>query len=266
MPIFGTDTSRYQPLGSYDPGEFEIVNAEEPDGNGGDFTATIEKNINDGRPWGIYVWAYPGQRARLEAAVARVEFLFGKVPPLGYWLDYEQHGCEQWQIDAFREDALRLGVKAGLYTYLFILPTVDPRDLPLWLAYYPRRNDGSYPADQIGDALAAGAVMWQFTSSANAPVGLDRNVVIDEDWYRSWLGIVHRQELGPERVNPRKVQGMYVVWSVRDEAGVEVAVGSSVDGVLRHGNLAVTDGAGTPVVHDRYAVISEADWAAAWAS
>lgn len=200
--IIGTDTSKYQPLGSYDPGAFEIVNVEEPDGNGGDFTATIARNVRDGRPWGVYLWVHPGRAVNVGGAVASVRGLGHGDGALGYWLDYEESGVEQWQIDDAYAQADALAIRCGLYTYLYQLPGVATRSRPLWLAYYPGNNDGTYPEGQDGAARSAGAVMWQFTSGANAPVGLDRNVVLDEQWYSEWTGgVLHGGPAPPgERV------------------------------------------------------------------
>src|SRR3954452_3553024 len=100
-PILGTDTSSYQPMGSYDPGEFEIINCQDPE-----LAAKAARNAADGRPWSIYVWVYAGQSGaslvdRLEAAHRDA----GTRPTLldGWW-DYEDAGVEQWQLDdAFAE-------------------------------------------------------------------------------------------------------------------------------------------------------------------
>lgn len=57
---------------------------------------------------------------------------------------------------------------------------------------------------------------------------------------------------------PEGDQVSYVVYSIR-ENGTEVAVGSAVDGLLRHGNDPVLDGGGQAVPH-LYAVVTKADW------
>ncbi len=188
MPIFGTDTSRYQPLGAYDPGAFEIINGQEPDGAGGDFTATLQRNVADGRPQGVYIWGYPNGGYAVEEVVARTRGVLGGDLALGYWLDHEEAGISQAHIDAALGVADALGVRMGIYTYLNVLPTVNLRGRDLWLAYYPGNNDGTYEPHYSDRARAEGAVIHQFTSSANADVGLDRNVILDEAWYAALVG------------------------------------------------------------------------------
>src|SRR5262245_10587338 len=139
----GTDTSRYQQLGTYDPRQFELVNCEEPDGGGGDFSDTIRTRAAQGIPVGGYLWVHPGQR--VDVARAHQRFVnVGVVPTAGYWLDDEEGGVAQWQVDDAVAQADALGVPMHLYTYLYLLPTVDTRGRRLWLAYYPGANDGSY--------------------------------------------------------------------------------------------------------------------------
>ncbi len=181
---FGVDVSRYQSVAAIHGWDFVIVNVEDPT-----LGAKIEYARALNIPWGFYTWLYPGNGAgdmtRAVQAAARIGD-----PPLGYWLDYEQDGVSQRDIDSALAVARAHGVEArtGIYTYLYIVDSIDLRGRPLWLAYYPGNNDGSFPAWASGDARARGAVLWQYTSGANAPVGLDENVVIDAAWYQQFVG------------------------------------------------------------------------------
>jgi hypothetical protein len=180
VPIFGTDISRYQPAGAMDDWSFVIVNAEDPG-----FDEKIRRAIARGIPWGPYTWMYPGSGARdMQRAVDRCKP--HGAPPLGYWLDYEQAGVSQGDIDAALQRARELGVfeRTGIYTYLYLIANVNLHGRPLWLAYYPGSNDGTYLPSRDGDARRWRAVMWQYSSGGN----LDRNVVIDDGWYQSWVG------------------------------------------------------------------------------
>ena len=184
MPIFGVDISRYQDAEAMDGYDFVIVNVEDPT-----LAGKIERAKNLGIPWGLYTWIYPGGRNDMARAKVQADILGD--PPVGYWLDYEQAGVSPADLDAALDTAAELGIfdRTGVYTYLYQVATVADRlrGRPLWLAYYPGNNDGRYLADRDGDARAHGAVLWQYTSGANAPVGLDENVVINEAWYQAWI-------------------------------------------------------------------------------
>jgi hypothetical protein len=180
VSIQGVDISRYQGAEAMDGWGFVIVNVEDPG-----FGAKIDRAKSLGIPWGPYTWIYPGNGRRdMERSVQRCA-PHGD-PPMGHWLDYEQAGVSQGDIDAALQRARELGVldRVGIYTYLYLIRNVDLRGRPLWLAYYPGSNDGTYLANRDGDARAWRAVMWQYSSGQN----LDRNVVIDEAWYQAWVG------------------------------------------------------------------------------
>lgn len=186
MPIHGVDVSRYQGLEALEGQSFVIVNVEDPT-----LADKVAHAKQLGIPWGLYTWVYPGNgRADMARAADRAAALGD--PPLGYWLDYEEAGVAPGDLSAALDHADERGIlgRTGVYTYLYQIASVADalRGRPLWLAYYPGNNDGSFPARQDGDARTWGAVLWQYTSGANAPVGLDRNVVIDETWYSQWIG------------------------------------------------------------------------------
>jgi hypothetical protein len=186
MPIHGVDVSRYQGLESLDGQSFVIVNVEDPG-----LLDKVAHAKQIGIPWGLYTWVYPGS-GRTDMARAAAQVATVGDPPLGFWLDYEQAGVTPTDLGDALDHADEQGIlgRTGVYTYLATVDDVAGhlRDRPLWLAYYPGNNDGSFPATQDGDAHNWNAVLWQYTSGANAPVGLDRNVVIDEAWYSQWLG------------------------------------------------------------------------------
>lgn len=198
--IRGVDTSKFQALYSYDPGSFEFVNGEEPDGNGGDFTATINRNIHDGRPWGVYSWVYP-RFSTVTSVIERVRWLWGYDPPLGYWLDYEDDATPE-SLEREILTCFHLGIRPGVYTYLYRLPEVETiirhYDLDLWLAYYPGWNDGTYHPEWSDDARQAGAVIHQYTSRGMYPIGLDVNVVLDEGWFWNMLNVQFPNPSPPE--------------------------------------------------------------------
>jgi hypothetical protein len=178
--IQGVDISRYQGAEEMDGWGFVIVNVEDP---GFDHKITRAKNL--GIPWGPYTWIYPGNGRRdMERSVARTAP--HGAPPMGHWLDYEQAGVSQGDIDAALQRAGELSVieRTGIYTYLYLIGGVNLRGRPLWLAYYPGSNDGTYLPGRGGDARSWQAKMWQYSSGGN----LDRNVVIDEAWYHGGTG------------------------------------------------------------------------------
>lgn len=181
MAIHGVDVSRYQDLEDINGWSFAIINVEDPG-----LATKIAYCRALGIPWGLYTWIYPG-RGRSDMNRALVKGVQFGEPPLGYWLDYEQAGVTPADLDAALDTAAEQGALArtGVYTYLHMIAGVAEhlRDRPLWIAYYPGANDGTYPSGQGGNAQAWGAVLWQYSSGGN----LDRNVVIDEAWYRSFV-------------------------------------------------------------------------------
>lgn len=173
--IFGTDTSKWQPLGTYDPGSFEIVNAEDPY-----LSAKIVRNDAEGRPWGLYVWVNEAEGGQsLVARAQRAIKLVGD-PALGVWWDYEDRGVEPWQLkDAFKV-ADSVGLWSGYYSGASMLDHSQFLDREWWLAQYPWPNDGSFPGMDKMHA-PRDVTIWQFSSGGN----LDRNVIVDEAWYFS---------------------------------------------------------------------------------
>jgi hypothetical protein len=174
--IFGTDTSKFQRFGTYEAGAFEIVNAEDPT-----MPTKIARNVDDARPWGLYVWVYAGEggASLINRARVAIDRAGHGVPPLLVWWDYEDKGVAQWQLD----DAFRAADSVGLPTGYYSNPgTVDHAPLlarPWWMAAYPGMNDGTFPG--LANMRAPRPVnIWQFSSSNG---NLDRNIVIDDAWY-----------------------------------------------------------------------------------
>lgn len=192
--IFGVDISSYQGTGIPDnrygrgaPG-FVIINVRDPG-----MPAKANECIARGTPWAVYTWAFPGadQRDNLRWSALTLEQAGLPWREVCYWIDWEQDGGAIGQIADFHDEASKLGLASGLYTYLFRMPEIPEwlvNARPLWLAYYPGNNDGQYPAGQEGAAIANGAVLWQFSSNAQNQPGLDENVVIDEAWFATWGG------------------------------------------------------------------------------
>jgi hypothetical protein len=171
------DLSRYDPLTAVDAYDGVILNIEDPG-----FAAKRDRAVAKGIPWGTYSWVYPGRGANAAQAAHDAG-----VGPLGAWLDYEQVGVGPDDLTAALARGDELGLKLGVYTYLYILPSVAGRfdGHPLWLAYYPGQNDGSYRANFSDDARARGAVLHQFTSSNGTR---DLSVVVDEPAWSAWTG------------------------------------------------------------------------------
>lgn len=173
MPIFGTDTAKYQPLGTYDPGAFEIINAQDPGVH-----SKIDRNKADGRPWGLYVWVYPGQSGASLTDVAASVIARAGTPPLGVWWDYEDPGVGEWQLQQAFAEADARGIKSGYYSNAHTANHGLFLDRPWWYAAYPGNNDGSFPG--LGAMRNPRPVhIWQYSSGG----GLDRNVIVDEGWY-----------------------------------------------------------------------------------
>lgn len=184
---WGTDTSRYQPIGTYNPEHFEIVNIEDPG-----WLGKWHRNRAEGRPTGFYLWVYPGHDLAADTrwAIDMIRGVGIGDPELGLWADYEEAGVEQWQMDQFRATAQHMAMKAGRYHNPHSLNHQAFADLPWWSCVYPGNNDGSFPG--YGALWSSSRpwpeALWQYTSTANGPVGLDRNVVVDDAWYAAFLG------------------------------------------------------------------------------
>lgn len=171
------DLSRYDPLEAVDLYDGVILNIEDPG-----FIQKRDRAIANSKPWGTYSWVYPGQGA----AASERAFTTG-TGPLGAWLDYEQNGLNGNDLTAALRRGEELGLKLGVYTYLYIIGSVATLlgDHPLWLAYYPGNNDGTYPAGNAGDAVAHGALLWQYTSSNGTR---DLSHVLDDTKWTAWTG------------------------------------------------------------------------------
>lgn len=171
------DLSRYDPLEAVDLYDGVILNVEDP-GFAAKRDRAIEKNI----PWGTYIWVYPGQGANAGQKAHDIP-----TGSLGAWLDFEQAGATAADLRAALARADQLGTKIGVYTYLYILNGVSSEigNHPLWLAYYPGYNDGSYQDWYSNDAKNAGALLHQYTSS-NGTRDLSR--VLDDTRWNNWVG------------------------------------------------------------------------------
>lgn len=204
---FIADLSRYDPVEAVDLYDGVILNVEDPG-----YEAKRDRAIARGVPWGVYSWVYPGK------GPAAIERVHGIDAPLGVWLDYEQAGVQPVDLSAALTLADGLGMRVGVYTYLYILPTVKDRigDHPLWLAYYPGRNDGVYAEGFSEDARRHGALLHQFTSSEGRR---DLNVVLDQTRWATWTNI-------PTAEPAKELDGMVLYHTVdpdtyfRDAAGI----------------------------------------------
>lgn len=173
---FGTDTSEYQAPGTYDPGAFELINAEDPT-----MPVKVARNRDERRPWGLYVWVYPDDDAstlvaRAEAAIASA----GGVPPLGVWWDDETEGDDPGTLVAAGNLLDAHGIGNGDYGSADTLSAPELAGRRAWVAQYPGDNDGDYPGD---DQLEFGrpATIWQYSSTRGA---LDRDAIMDDAWYQ----------------------------------------------------------------------------------
>jgi hypothetical protein len=197
MPLFGTDTSSYQPFGTYDPGGYEIINVLDPT-----LPDKVTRNRNDRRPWGVYSWVFPGEHGsypvgRALNALAKVG---GGNPPLGTWWDFEdgQDSGEQWQLEQAFRTADANGIWSGYYSndwrvdHPALYQAVGWR--PYWMAAYPAPNDGNW---RNYTAVSARDIqIWQWSSTDGR---LDLNAVWDEPWYNSVIG-----GSGPSPQPPKK--------------------------------------------------------------
>jgi hypothetical protein len=178
-----------------DGSDFVILNVEDPG-----FADKARHARDLGIPWDIYKWIYPPGatdnqgRPRRDAGNGGASFaiakalvdqlnLPGRAP--GYWGDYEEQGVLAGQVREWFAAADAAGVKAGWYTGLNVLDTEGNHapDRPLWLAYYPGNDDGSYQSSMSDDARVRGARIHQFSSTHNT---LDINVVLDTSWWDRW--------------------------------------------------------------------------------
>lgn len=166
-----------------------ILNVEDPG-----YIAKAERARDENKPVLIYTWVYPGDgRGAVDRAVDAMATLTGRgVNVLDVAFDYEQNGVTPDDL----RTAIGYGRQHGLpmiaYTYLFELdPTLRQvlidTGVPLWIAFYPGANDGSYPAWAEQVARDTGAVLWQYTSSNGVR---DRSVVLDTAWFYSLAGQV----------------------------------------------------------------------------
>jgi hypothetical protein len=199
--IRGVDISAAQPgVSAMEGSDFVILNVEDPG------FADKARHAHDlGIPWDVYKWIYPPgatddqHRPLRDAGDGAASFsiakalvdrlnLSGREP--GYWGDYEQPGVLPNQVRAWFAAADAAGVKVGWYTGLSLLDTEGNHapDRPLWIAYYPGRNDGSYEPAMSSDARTRGARIHQFSSTNNT---LDVNIVLDTRWWDQWTSNEH---------------------------------------------------------------------------
>jgi hypothetical protein len=193
----GVDISKFQSASAMDGWDFVILNVEDPG-----FGEKASRAHELGIPWDIYKWIYPpgatdsAGRPIPDAGNGAESFAIAKdlvdrtnIPGRepGYWGDYEQAGVTASQVREWFAAADAAHVKAGWYTYLHILNAEGNHapDRPLWLAYYPHPNDGSYQPSMSDNARARRAKTHQFTSTNDT---LDVNIVLDTEWWDDWTG------------------------------------------------------------------------------
>lgn len=206
------DLSRYDPLEAVDQfPDGVILNIEDPG-----FAAKRDRAVSKGIPWGTYSWVYPGQGP--QAAQRAHDAGTG---PLGAWLDYEQEGVSPSDLQLALSKADQLGFKIGVYTYLYIWPSVSGvvGDHPIWMAYYPGANDGTYQDAYSNDARKAGALLHQFTSSNGSR---DLSVVLDPTRWSAWTGS------GDDEMTPDDWSKLGT-WMQESEARIEKHVDDVVD-------------------------------------
>jgi len=183
------DLSRYDPLEAVDSyPDGVILNVEDPG-----FGAKRDRANSRGVPWGTYSWVYPGQgpQAAQRAADAGVG-------PLGAWLDYEQQGVSPSDLQQALARGEQLGIRIGVYTYLYILDSVAGvlGEHPLWLAYYP--GGDTWQPSYSDTARARGALLHQFTSSNG---DRDLSVVLDPARWSAWIGSTGDDEMTQEQLD-----------------------------------------------------------------
>lgn len=229
--IFGTDTARYQPLGTYDPGAFEIVNIEDPQ-----FEAKVSKNNADGRPTDAYVWCYSndGNEAFYRWAIAKAKV--SGVTRL--WLDYEEEGPEgSWRVALWFRVCDELGVQSGYYSNDWRLDHTPFLNRPYWYAGYPDPNDGNW-RDGYAPRSSRPVQLFQFTSGG----GMDRNAVWDESWFHAWVGGSFTPIAGDGELSQqdRDIIGqwlqddraLYGKWMQEQSANVVKALGDKLDQII----------------------------------
>jgi len=177
VSIFGTDTARYQAIGTYDPGAFEIVNIEDPQ-----FLAKKAKNDGEGRPTDFYVWCYTNDQNE-----TFFRWAIAKAKAAGVtrgWLDYEEQGPEgSPRVDTWFRVADEQRIKSGYYANDWRLDHTPYLGRPFWLAGYPDPNDGVW-RDGYKPQSNRPVQLWQYSSGG----GMDRDIVIDETWWNGWIG------------------------------------------------------------------------------
>lgn len=193
----GVDISVFQKAPAMDGWDFVILNVEDPD-----FAEKARRAHELAIPWDIYKWIYPPgatddkgrpipdagngvESFAIAKALVDGANIPGREP--GYWADYEHAGVTANQVREWFAAGDAAGVKVGWYTYLHVLNAEGNHapDRPLWLAYYPDPNDGSYQASMSDNASACSAKIHQFTSTNNT---LDVNVVLHTEWWDEWTG------------------------------------------------------------------------------
>ncbi len=195
--VRGIDISVWQTASAMEGQDFVILNVEDPG-----FAEKARRAHELGILWDIYKWIYPpgatdpdGRPIR-DAGNAALSFEIAKdlvdrtnIPGRepAYWADYEQAGVTAHQVRDWFAAADAARVKVGWYTYLNTLDTEGNHapDRPLWLAYYPDPNDGSYQPSMSDTAHARSAKIHQFTSTSGT---LDVNIVLDTTWWDRWAG------------------------------------------------------------------------------
>lgn len=191
--IRGYDLSKYNSTEAVRP-DFVILNVEDPY-----LQSKVQRAHDLGIPWDAYKWCYAGQtgQAMCDRTHALVDAVFpgGRYP--AFWLDYEDAGVTGGQVGEWFAACDRAGVKSGWYCYLYLLNGQGNHapDRPLWLAYYPGQNDGTYIPSMSDTARQKGALLHQYTSTAGR---LDQNVVLDESWWAGWIG---DDDMTPDEVN-----------------------------------------------------------------
>lgn len=178
--IFGTDTARYQPLGTYDPGSFEVVNGDDPQ-----LAVKSRRNADDGRPTSIYIWVYSWQTAstlvdRLQDAIERAGV---PMTMLSGWWDFETNEDGSVPSGLVLDQALHLardrGMETGYYGNDFHFDHSTKLGFAYWYAGYPDPNDGRW-RDGYAPRARRDVQVFQWASGG----GLDRNVIWDEPWYQ----------------------------------------------------------------------------------
>lgn len=180
-----SDQSKFDGSALVDIADAYWLNVRDPD-----FVAKCHQAHDLGKPWGPYSWVDPGDGAGAsQRAKDGVDAAGLGEPPLGYALDYEEAGVTQTDLVNALDRAESIGTfeRTMVYTYLYIIGTISGvlRGRPLWLAYYPGNNDGSYPDGQDGPATNWGALLWQYTST-NGTRDLSR--VVNEAAWAQWVG------------------------------------------------------------------------------